>query len=338
MILRSVRRCAGGPALWLTALALAAGVSGCGGTIEAYRSLSGNNKNDPDPATAPFTENLKEAGGGSYANLSSVPSVPVVATTAKERAKIVEGLNAQRTSTEAKDVNGLPGSPTPGPVPPPPPIPPSLAATEMAALPPPQPAPPPPPLRGANEPPVPGPLTSTLQPPEIKTLPGAEAARPAPPQGSMPPMPPAAPAQLPPAAIQSGNPQPAPAPAALPEAKPSPVAAALPSPKLPPMATTVAALDPPPGAEELSAAEQARLAQIVAQYNAKPGIVRVVAYAAPAVGGAEQLNSFRAALDRAQMVARALSGAGIPLNKIQTQAAPSGAGAPVGRIDVQLLS
>ena len=65
--------------------------------------------------------------------------------------------------------------------------------------------------------------------------------------------------------------------------------------------------------------------------------MRVVSYAAPAVGSAEQLNSFRTALDRAQIVADQLTRAGIPAAKIQTEAAPSGAAAPTGRIEVQML-
>src|SRR5271170_580863 len=132
-----------GPALWLTALLLAAGVAGCGGPIEAYRQVSGLNKNDPDPATAPFTENMATAENGGYPNLASVPPPPIVSTTAAERARIAAALNAQRTSTEAPDLQGRPGSPTPGPVPPPPPLPPSLAA--LAPPPPPAPAQPPPP-------------------------------------------------------------------------------------------------------------------------------------------------------------------------------------------------
>ena len=65
--------------------------------------------------------------------------------------------------------------------------------------------------------------------------------------------------------------------------------------------------------------------------------MRVVAYAAPGVGSAEQLNAFRAALDRAQLIAKELTDAGVPASKIQTEAAPSGATDPPGRIEVQLL-
>jgi hypothetical protein len=123
----------------------------------------------------------------------------------------------------------------------------------------------------------------------------------------------------------------------LPEAKPEPAVAALPPPKLPPTPMIVASLDVPPGAAAIGADERSRLAQVVTQYQQKPRMVRVVAYAAPGVGSAEQLNAFRTALDRAQVVAKELTDAGIPANKIQTEASPSSATAPTGRVEVQLL-
>jgi hypothetical protein len=150
-------------------------------------------------------------------------------------------------------------------------------------------------------------------------------------------MPVPASSQLPPATIQSANPQPMPPPAVLPPPQVSAEVAARPAPRLPPAPITVASLDLPPSATALTAAEEARVAGIVARYKDNPGIVRIVAYAAAATGSAEQLNSFRAALDRAQLVAKALGDAGIPLKQIQTQGAPSTPSAPTGRIDVQLL-
>ena len=50
-----------------------------------------------------------------------------------------------------------------------------------------------------------------------------------------------------------------------------------------------------------------RLADSRRALQGSPAIVRVVAYAAAGAASAEQLNSYRAALDRAQMVAKALS-------------------------------
>jgi len=317
---------------------LAAALMGCNGPIEAYRSLSGIDKNDPDPATAPFTANLDKAEGGGYPNLATVPSPPTLAMTVAERQKLAQNLAGERTSTEAKDAAGTPGSPVNGPVPPRPPIPPSIAAPEIAALPPPpKPETPVPPMRKADEPPAPQPPESTLQPPQIANVPGVESSRPAPAQGHPAAMPQPAPSALPPEAVQSGNPRPAPPQAALPQAKPSPEAAAMPPARLPPAATTVASLDMPPGLPVFGGVEQARLAGIVAQYQANPRNVRVVAYAEPGVGSAEQLNAFRSALDRAQAVAKELTQAGIPAGKIQTEAAPSSAIAPAGRVEVQLL-
>jgi len=326
---------AGGSAFSAAVLLLAASLTGCN-PIEGYRSLAGLNKNDPDPATAPFTQNLDTSQDTGYPNLASVPSAPIVNSTAAERAQIAKGLNDQRTATEAPDAKGSPGSAAPGPVPPPPPIPPELVAA--AGNTPPAPAPPPPPLRGANEPPLPGTLNSTLTTPQIDApLPGVEPTRPAPGQAFMQPMPPPASSQLPPATVQSANPQPAPPPAALPPPQVSAEAAARPAPRLPPTPITLASFDLSPTAATLSPTVVAHLADVVARYKDKPGTVRIVAYAAPGAGSAEQLNSFRSALDRAQIVAKALANAGIPIKQIQTQAAPSSPTAPIGRIDVQLL-
>lgn len=336
MTFRIARACAGGLAPWFAVLLLAAGVTGCN-PIEGYRSLTGFNKNDPDPATALFTQNLDTALNGSYPNLASVPPPPTVSSTAAERAQLATGLNDQRTSAQAPDAQGHPGTAAPGPVPPPPPIPPELVA--MAGGTPPAPAPPPPPLRGASEPPLPSSPNATLQTPQVSApLPGVEPSRPAPGQGSPSPMPAPAPSQLSPATVQSANPQPAPPPATMPPLQVPAVTDVPPAPRAPPTLVTLASLDLSPSATALTAAEQARVADIAARYRDKPGIVRIVAYAAPATGSAEQLNSFRAALDRAQLIAKALGAAGIPPKQIQTQAAPSTASAPPGRIDVQLLS
>jgi hypothetical protein len=315
--------------VWL--LVLAAGLSGCSGAIETYRSVSGMNKNDPDPATAPFSENLAQAAGGAYPNLATVPPPPLLSSTAADREKLAQNLTGARTSTEA---NG--GTASPGPVPPPPSIPPALAAVASG---------PPgkqarataPPLRKEDEPPTPQPPNSTLQTPTIAGLPGIEAPRPAPPPGHVAAMPQPAPSVLPPSVAQSGNPQPTPPPAALPPPQLPPQVAALPPPKLPPVPVTVAALDIAVGTTALPDAQRPRLAEVLAQYKDKPRTVRIVAYSAPATGGAEQLNSFRSALDRAQLVAKALADGGIPANKIQTQAAPPSDAAPPGRIEVQFL-
>jgi len=64
--------------------------------------------------------------------------------------------------------------------------------------------------------------------------------------------------------------------------------------------------------------------------------VRIVGYAGGGSGAVEKLNNYRAALDRAQAVAAALSQAGIPSDKIQVEAAPAGAGSGESRAEVLL--
>ena len=324
---RSAGRGARGSIVWLTAVVLTAGVSGCNGPIEGYRSLAGYDRNDPDPTTVPFAENLEAAEHSGYPNLASVPVPPIVSTTADERAKIAAALDEQRAGVQA-------GQPTPGEVPPVPPIPPELASNGAPA-PPPQ---PPVQMRSPDEPPVPGPLRSTLTAPTISAPPpGIEATRAPPAPGAMPAMPRPVLSELPPATVASANPQPGPPQVNLPPPQLSPAAAAMPPPKLPPKPVIVASLEVAPGSSGLSGDERAHLADVVAQYSRKPGIVRIVAYAAAATGSAEQLNSFRAALDRAQMVAKELGDAGIPAKQLQTEAAPSSPRAPTGRVEIQLL-
>ena len=337
MALRGARRRTGGSAAWFGALVLATGLAGCSGAIdgpiETLRSATGMNKNDPDPATAPYTANLNQAETGTYPNLASVPPPPIIATSVAERQKLTADLTGARTSTQSGG-----GTPVPGPVAPPPEVPPSIAAPEMASLPGPPLAPPRtplPPLRTMDEPPLPP--DTAMQVPAIASPPGVETSHQAPAPGRPSAIPQPVPSDLPPAAVQSGNPQPMPPVAALPEAKPSPEVAARPPPKLPPVAMTVASLDVAPGSAALAGDIGSQLAAVVTQYRQKPRTVRVVSYAAPATGGAEQLNSFRAALDRAQLVAKELSGAGIPAKQIQTEASPASPNAPTGRIDVQLL-
>jgi hypothetical protein len=319
--------------VWLSGLVLLLGLSGCDGVIETYRSAAGMNKNDPDPATAPFQANLNKAETGGYPNLASVPEPPEVATTLAERQALTASLTGTRTATEA---NG--GTASSGPVPPPPAIPPGLQAPETSATAQPMPLPTKlPPSRPMDEPPPPLPQNTAMQVPTLANPPSFAASHPAPPEGHPSAMPQPAPSQLAPATVASGNPQPSPPPASLPPAKPSPEVAALPPPKLPPVPVTVASLDLAPGAASVPAYARPHLADVVKQYQERPRTVRVVSYVAPTIGGAEQLNAFRTALDRAQVVADELTGDGIPKNKIQTEASPASASAPPGRIEVQLM-
>lgn len=320
--------------MWLGGLALLLVLSGCNGVIETYRSVAGMNKNDPDPATAPFVANLAKAEGNGYPNLASVPQAPELATTVAERQALTTSLTGTRTATEA---NG--GTAAPGPVPPPPAIPPGFQApeTSASAQPLPPPATPLPPARPMNEPPPPLPQNTAMEVPTLASPPGFAASHPAPAQGQPSAVPQPAPSALPQTTVASGNPQPSPPQASLPPAKPSPEVAALPPPKLPPVAVTIASFDLAPGAAAVPADARPHLADVAKQYHERPRTVRVVSYVAPASGGAEQLNAFRTALDRAQIVATTLTGEGIPANKIQSEASPASATAPPGRIEVQLM-
>src|SRR6202040_2696548 len=109
MVLRGARyRGFGGPG-WPTAgraglafagLVLAIGLAGCS-PVESYRSMIGVSLNDPDPETAPFTQNLAAGDAMAYPNLATVPPPPTRATTTAERQKLTETLVDNRTETEA---------------------------------------------------------------------------------------------------------------------------------------------------------------------------------------------------------------------------------------------
>src|SRR5206468_2035651 len=125
------------------------------------------------------------------------------------------------------------------------------------------------------------------------------------------------------------------APLPVPVVAPPPVLTTAAEPRQRALGMTAAAFDlaDPP---RLGPDQRARLDQVAAAYRDKPGTVKIVAYAAPASAGPEQLGSYRAALGRAQFVAAELAKAGIPGNKIQTEAAPAGGAAAPGRIEVRL--
>ena len=145
-----------------------------------------------------------------------------------------------------------------------------------------------------------------------------------------PPVPDMAPVAPPAAAPPSGAP-----PAGAPPSGAPPAAAKTP-PKRAPAATTVATLEGPGAAGEPNRQDRAQIERVAALYKDKPGPVRVVAYAAAPAAGGDPLDSYHAALERAQAVAKALADSGIPADKIQTAATPA-AGAPAaGRVEIQL--
>src|SRR4051794_41621782 len=107
----------GWPAAGLAGLTWALALVGCS-PIESYRSLTGVARNDPDPATAPFTQNLAAGEIMAYPNLATVPPPPTRATSAAERQKLTQTLIAERTDTQSDAIKGLPASPPPTVAPP----------------------------------------------------------------------------------------------------------------------------------------------------------------------------------------------------------------------------
>ena len=114
MLLRGARyRCAvrlARPSAGLATLVLMMALAGCG-AVETWRSLSGVNKNDPDPETAPFSQNLAAGEAMPYPNLASVPPPPTSATSTAERQKLTQTLVTERTETQSS------GAAPPGPAP-----------------------------------------------------------------------------------------------------------------------------------------------------------------------------------------------------------------------------
>src|SRR5947208_9469094 len=90
-------------------IALPITLGGCG-AVETWRSLSGVNKNDPDPQTAPFSGNMADAEAAPYPNLASFPPLPTRATNLAERQKLTQSLIADRSALAA---DAGPAPPTP---------------------------------------------------------------------------------------------------------------------------------------------------------------------------------------------------------------------------------
>ena len=351
----------------LAILALVLGLGACN-PVDTWRDWTGSSKNDPDPETTPNTQNLAAGEASDYPNLATVPPPPNRALTGAEREKLTQSLIGDRTNAKYSDEKlraGVPAVSAPAP-PPPPPVP---AATDAAqanpalAAAPPAPAPTASPdtgntapataaapgqgLRKAGEPPEPPPMETNLEVPKVRSVPNPEQVQSSPP----PPYPAPAPtaANAPPATPRLPSP---PAPAPMPEAmgsaayQPPP-----PPPVLAPLASSGKSSQKSPAATAgtpiaevkfaadsttLSDEDRQTLEKVVPLYQQNPGKVRVVGYAGAGSGATEQLNSFRAALDRAQAVASALTTAGIPADKIAVEAAPAGADVVESRAEVLL--
>jgi outer membrane protein OmpA-like peptidoglycan-associated protein len=213
-------------------------------------------------------------------------------------------------------------------------------------------------LRKQGEAPEPAPMESSLEVPQARATPQPEQIERAPPPPAQMPAPPtvASTAGPLPGGLSAGG---ALARTPLPQAKaaagfePAPAAPELPPPPAP---TRAAAAEPgkdnqkpPPAAvtpvaeikfaadsTSLTEGDRRKLETVVPLYRQSSGKVRVVGYAEAASGAVEQLNGYRAALDRAQAVAAALTKAGIPSDKIQVEAAPAGTNSGESRAEVLL--
>jgi len=354
----------------LAIVAVVLGLGACN-PVETWRDWTGASKNDPDPETTPNTQHLAAGEASDYPNLATVPPPPNRALTAAEREKLTQSLIADRTNAKYSDEKLRAGFPavTAPPPPPPPPVPeptndaqakPAVAAVPAAPAPDASPsapdsgtasgktsAAPGQGLRKSGEPPEPPPMETSLAVPEVRSVPNPEQVQSSPPAPYPTPAPSAT--NAPPAAPHLPSP---PAPAPMPEAigstayqppPPPPVLAPLTNsgksgPKPPPViaGTPVAEVKFAADSTALTNEDRQTLEKVVPLYQQNPGKVRVVGYAAAGSGAAEQLNSFRAALDRAQAVAAALTEGGIPSDKISVEAAPSGADLVENRADVLL--
>ena len=363
MVLRGARcRGWGGPgwpAAELAGLALALALVGCS-PIESYRSFTGVARNDPDPATAPFTQNLAAGDAMGYPNLATVPPPPTRATSAAERQKLTQTLIAERTETQSDAIKGLPPAPPPTGKPagstaakPAGETVTQLAATSpaaaatSAAIPSAAPASsktahamPELGHRPARQPAEPPPRESSLQMPQVSAVPEPEKPRSPLPPPHLPGPPPIAAASPapPPETVVAGTPAPPP---------PAPVIADVPPPssvkplaRRPMTPTLIAALELPGTPPRIDGDARAQIQRVAALYNEQPRPVRVVAYAAaavPGVPGGEPLAGYHAALERAQAVAAALRAAGIPADKVQAEASPAAGASPPERIEIQMM-
>ena len=360
------RGCSGCTVRGLAILAVVLGLGACN-PVETWRDWTGASKNDPDPETTPNTQNLAAGEASDYPNLATVPPPPSRAMTAAEREALTQGLIADRTNAKYSDEKLRAGfaavsAPTPPPPPPVPAVPDEAQAKPAATAAPAAAAPPTSPdsantadkatgapgqgLRKSGEPPEPPPMESSIEVPKVRSVPNPEQVQSFPPPPYSTPTPTAT--NAPPATPHLPSP---PAPSAMPEALGSTAYQAPPPPPvLTPLATSGKSSQKPaaplgtPIAEirftgdstSLSEEDRQSLEKVVPLYQQHQGRVRIVGYAGAGSGATEQLNSFRAALDRAQVVAAALTKAGIPADKIAVEAAPSASDSVESRAEVVL--
>jgi outer membrane protein OmpA-like peptidoglycan-associated protein len=346
---RKQQKIRAGLALALVLLCAAAGLAACN-PVDAWRDLTGASKNDPDPETTPNTQNLAAGEASAYPNLATVPPPPTRAMTEAERDKLTQSLIADRTNAKYTDEKlraGFAAISAPVPPPPPPPAPPSNEPADKPAAKNASPAstaaggeanasaatgP-----RKAGEPPEPGPKESSLEPPQMRSTPQPESSQPPPPPPRQAAMPaPPAPAPLP-SALGAAKYQAPPPPPTLTQPAPA-VASAGHAEKRAPATSSVEIGDFKFAGQStaLGDGSQPDIDKVLAAYRRDPGRVRVVGYAGVGNGAAEQLTSYRVALDRAQAVAAALTKAGIPADKILAEVAPAASDSGEGRAEVKL--
>src|SRR5580692_42791 len=107
------------PAVNIAVVALVAMLAACH-PVDTWRSITGTNKDDPDPETTSNSQNLAAGEKQPYPNLATVPSPPIPTMTQAERDKLTESLVADRSNAKYNEEKLLPGF-APGGEPPPPP-------------------------------------------------------------------------------------------------------------------------------------------------------------------------------------------------------------------------
>lgn len=357
-------------------LATASGLCGCSWSdanpVEWYRHLSGVDKNDVADKGQRNELNLEAGGQEPYPNLGTVPPPPERAMSSVDLEKLQQGLAADRKNAEYSDqevrqghqVPPLPGTApaaeavlaqngaaAPGQAPSPaapaassqPAAAPGQAAAPSQAAPAGQAAAPVhgTPTKGSAAPPQ----ESSLAPPSVRSVPQGEMPSAAPPPTGVQPA--RQQAALPAAAASSARP-PAPASAAAaplltaPPPEPAVEPAVMRAPHRHGTAVTLEAaqIGFAGGGKTLGAQDSQRLAEVARLQKEGGGSLRVIAYSggSGAASAEAQLDSFGEALDRANVIAQALTRLGVPAGRITVQAAPEqlGGGVAAGQAVILL--
>lgn len=304
----------------LAVAALAVGLSGCSAdkVLDAVNPVTWYHDivDDPSKADAQSQANLEAGSKEDYPNLSTVPDEPTQGLTAAERAKLAEGLVADRE--HARHTDELIRQGDASAVAPPPATLPEEQFKQSASAP------------SGN--------TPASDVPTPRTTPQPEAAADAPPTPALKPVPPPEPV-VPPAS----------APAAPPASAPQTASAAPPAPEQVASAPEVqsgAAKTTPnligtvvfaQGSNSLSDEASAILAQVPAALFGQPGTLRVVGRATIPETGSDpagrQMAAYQAALAHAGTVKGALVKSGIPASRITTEAAPAAGPPDAGAAD-----